>query len=84
MDGTPVGCSLYPSGFALNGAVTLTVGDVLYHEGATDQVCGFARLFSFSHEHDCMETGRRFDDIGFKSGVPAPQWDETRLPCQPY
>jgi hypothetical protein len=84
-DGIPAGCTQYPSGFALQGPVTVTFGDVLYHEGAADElVCGQARPYSFLHRHQCTETKRHFDDLGFKSGVSAPAWDETKLPCGAY
>ncbi|MEP6653790.1 MAG: hypothetical protein ABJA82_10545 [Myxococcales bacterium] len=85
MDGTPAGCSLFPSDFTLGGNVTVTFGDVLYHEGAQDElVCHDARPYSFMHSHQCTETSRHFDDLGFKSGVSAPLWDETRFPCTAY
>jgi hypothetical protein len=85
LDGTPAGCTTYPSGFTLNGAVTMTVGDVLYHEGAPDElICVQDKPYSFMHAHQCSETKRHFDDLAFKSGVPAPAWDESRLPCGPY
>jgi hypothetical protein len=84
-DGTPAGCTKYPSGFSLNGAVTVTVGDVLYHEGAPDElVCAQTRPYSFMHVHQCDETKRHYDDVGFKSGVSAPTWDESKLPCGSY
>jgi hypothetical protein len=38
LDGAPAGCTRYPSGFDLKGAVTVTSGAVLYHEGATDEL----------------------------------------------
>jgi len=97
MDGAPAGCTQYPTGWNMQpGPVTVTFGDVLYHELAPDAVCGGPRLFQFGHEHQCTETTRHFDDLGFKSGVPAPAtgpaavlgaaftWDETRLPCASY
>jgi hypothetical protein len=99
MDGGPTGCMQYPTGspFTLSGAtVTMTVGDVLYHEGAPDEVCGSHEMFPFSNEHNCLETDRHFDDLGFKAGVSAPgtsgfvvgasawSWDETRIPCKAY
>jgi hypothetical protein len=96
LDGAPAGCTLYPSGFNLNGTVTVTFGDVLYHELAPDAVCSGPRLYSFGYAHQCTETSRHFDDLGFKSGVPAPvagppavlgstfAWDERVLPCAPY
>jgi hypothetical protein len=85
LDGVPAGCTQYPAGFAIGGTVTYTVGDVLYHEGAADElVCAYQKPFPFLHEHQCTETKRHFDDLGFKSGVPAPSWDETVLPCGAY
>src|SRR5208282_1342036 len=55
MDGAPAGCMQYPSnGFALAGPVTVTFGDVLYHEGAQDElICSQARPYPFMHEHQC-------------------------------
>jgi hypothetical protein len=85
LDGAPAGCTLYPDGFSLAGPVTFTVGDVLYHEGAADElVCAYQKPFPFLHEHQCTETKRHFDDLGFKSGVAAPSWNEAIFPCGPY
>jgi hypothetical protein len=84
-DDEPAGCTQYPSGFTLAGPVSVTFGDVLYHEQVTDEmVCLQARPYEFLHVHQCTETSRHFDDLAFKSGVPAPAWDETRLPCAAY
>jgi hypothetical protein len=85
LDGTRAGCTELPTGFSLTGPVSVTFGDVLYHEGAADeQVCGQARPYSFMHVHQCTETTRHFDDLAFKSGLAAPAWDETSLPCGSY
>jgi hypothetical protein len=83
VDGTPAGCTQYPSGFSLTGSVTVTFGDVLYHEGA-EVICEQTRPFAFMHGHECLETVRHWDDIGFKSGVPAPTWDDGKFPCEAY
>ena len=84
-DGTPAGCTQYPGTFALRGPVTVTFGDTLYHEGAADEgVCQGAKPYSFLHAHQCTETRRHFDDLGFKSGVAAPTWDEAKFPCGAY
>jgi hypothetical protein len=76
----------YPSnGYALQGAVTVSFGDVLYHEGAADEeVCSQQKPYDFMHEHQCTETARHWDDLAFKSGVPAPAWNSTLFPCIPY
>jgi hypothetical protein len=86
VDGTPAGCVQYPGGgFTLSGPVTVTFGDVLYHEGAPDElVCAQARPYAFLHTHECTETKRHWDDIAFKSGVDAPSWDFTNFPCTPF
>ncbi len=85
LDGKPAGCTQYPSGFNLNGPVTVTFGDVLYHEGAPDElVCAQSTPYAFMHEHQCKETKRHFDDLAFKAGVPQPLWNEAAFPCGAY
>jgi hypothetical protein len=85
VDGAPVGCSQYPSVVTLGGPVTVTFGDVIYHEGAPDElVCATDKPFTYMHEHQCNETERHFDDLGFKSGVSAPPWNEAIYPCGTY
>jgi hypothetical protein len=87
VDGTPAGCVQYPTGvnFAMGGNVSLTFGDVLYHEGAPDElVCSNERTYAFLHSHECTESKRHWDDLGFKSGVDAPTWDFTNFPCLPF
>jgi hypothetical protein len=86
MDGAPTGCTQWPAGgFALNGAVTVTFGDVLYHEAAPDElICAQPRPYPFMHEHECSETKRHWDDLGFKSGVAPPTWDSVNFPCAAF
>jgi hypothetical protein len=85
VDGLPAGCTQYPANVSLGGPVTVTFGDVLYHEGASDEwICYYQKPFPFLHEHQCTETKRHFDDLGFKSGVPAPSWNEALYPCGAY
>jgi len=84
-DGQAAGCTLFPEAFKLGGEVSVTFGDVIYHEGAEDEeVCQGPRPYTFLNKHQCQETRRHFDDLGFKSGVKPPAWDETKLPCLPY
>jgi hypothetical protein len=89
MDGAPAACSKYPAGaFTLAGSVAVTFGDVLYHEGAETEVgaCekGALTALPFLNRHQCNETVRHWDDLGWKSGVAAPEWDATRFPCRDY
>ncbi len=78
LDNEPWACANLPaSGGMPAGPVTVTFGDVLYHSGV--DVPNPPYVFHSAHMR--TETSRHFDALGFKSGVPAPAWDETRLPC---
>jgi hypothetical protein len=76
-----------PSGGAISpppappptGPVTVAFGDVHYHPTAEGGELGLVGPFGISHMF--MNTIRHYDYVGFKSGVPAPPWDETRFPC---
>jgi len=86
-DNTPAGCVEVPksNGFSLSGSVSVTFGDVLYHESATDEgICNQPHPFTYMYEHQLSESKRHWDDLGFKAGVPAPEWDSGRFPCQPF
>jgi hypothetical protein len=74
LDGAPYACADLPSADVPSGPVTVTWGDVLYHSQVDHN-------FAFHTDHMQIETRRHFDNLGFSSGVPAPTWDETRLPC---
>lgn len=74
LDRRPYACANLPAVGAPSGPVTVTWGDVLYHS-AVDHT------YAFHTAHMQIETRRHFDNLGFSSGVPAPGWDESRLPC---
>jgi len=74
LDGQPYACADLPTASVPTGDVTVTWGDVLYHS-QVDQT------LAFHADHMQIETRRHFDNLGFSSGVPAPPWDEKRLPC---
>jgi hypothetical protein len=76
LDHTPYGCADLAAGSMPSGPVTVTWGDVLYHS-AVDHT------YAFHTAHLQIETRRHFDNLGFSSGVAAPGWDESRLPCAP-
>jgi hypothetical protein len=77
LDGQPWACANLPASLMPAGPVTVTYGDVLYHSGVdvTDPP------YTFHRAHMFTETTRHFTELGFKSGVAAPSWDEGRLPC---
>ncbi len=69
---------------APTGPVSVTWGDVLYHSGADynrggADLTGNSYLFHRTHMH--LTTRRHFDNIGFKSNSPHPDWDEVKFPC---
>jgi hypothetical protein len=74
LDGQPYGCADMPSVGVPNGPVTVTWGDALYHSSVDI-------TFAYHADHMQIEQRRHFDNLGFSSGVPAPSWDEARLPC---
>ena len=73
-DGRPYGCADLPSAGVPAGDVTVTYGDVLYHSGVD-------HLFDFTARRLQTASLRHFDNLGFKSHVAAPAWDESRIPC---
>jgi hypothetical protein len=92
VDGAPYGCTDLPAiaddGLSHSpplGAVTITWGSVLAHS-AIDFTTGGGDItepdsYAFSREHMHYTARRRFDNLGFASGVSAPSWDEARVPC---
>jgi hypothetical protein len=74
LDGQPYACANMPSVGVPSGPVTVTWGDALYHSAVDLNL-------AFHTDHMQIEQRRHFDNLGFSSGVPAPTWDATRLPC---
>lgn len=76
LDGAPYGCVDLPASGVPVGPVTVTFGDTLFHSD-NDHL----DFYGFVRDHLHHDTQRHFDNLGFKSGVPAPAWDLARLPC---
>ena len=74
LDGAPYGCADLPAGKVTAGPATVTFGDVLYHSGVD-------ATFTYTKNALQLSTRRHFDNLGFKSNVDAPGWDESRMPC---
>ncbi len=92
LDGLPYSCTDLPATSFEDGAVyapptgsvTVTWGDVLYHSGVDFGAGGGAitgNSYLFHRTHMQKTTRRHFDNLGFSSGVPAPEWDEELYPC---
>jgi hypothetical protein len=77
VDNRPYGCVDMPeSGVPASGPVTVTFGDVLYHSGVDP-------VFSYHENNLKVASSRHYDNLGFKSAVEGPAWDEQNLPCYP-
>jgi hypothetical protein len=77
VDGQPYGCANLPASGVPSGAVHVFFAHVLYHSAADNVV----HIDHFLDKHGHYETHRHFDNLAFKSGVAAPPWDESLLPC---
>lgn len=77
LDGKPYGCAELPTAGVPSGPVTVTYGDVLYHSGVD-------KVFDYTGRRRLLDAFRHFDNLGFKSRVAAPAWNETRFPCTPH
>src|SRR5262249_18305727 len=78
LEGKPFGCVNLPAGPRQAGPVTGTCGDVLY----LSLVDVRDPPYAFHAAHQQTETHRHFGEIAFSSGVAAPAWNQTTLPCQ--
>jgi hypothetical protein len=77
LDGQPYGCVNLPtSGAPGPGPASVTFGDTLYHSGVDN-----LEWYTYMKENWQYDTRRHFDNLGFKSGVAAPAWDDSRFPC---
>ena len=76
LDGRAYGCVDLPDSGVPSGEVSVTFGDVLYHSGVDD-----LQHYDYYKSKYQQVTRRHFDNLGFKSGVSAPAWDESRFPC---
>jgi hypothetical protein len=74
LDGEPYACADLPATSVPAGPVTVTFGDVIYHSGVDT-------TYTYTKQALQIATRRHFDNLGFKSGMAAPAWDEKRLPC---
>lgn len=91
-DGKPYSCTDLPAvaddGIAYappQGEVTVTWGDVLAHSAIDFSTGGGAITppdsYAFHRAHMQTTARRHFDNLGFSSGVAAPPWDESLVPC---
>ena len=81
----PYGCVDLPGTGLPEGPSSVTFGDVLYHSGVDlDSTLWYPFFLSGPEKpnHMLLTARRHYDNLGFSSGVPAPEWDFKRFPCQ--
>jgi hypothetical protein len=81
VDGRPAGCAVLPAGRMPAGPVTPAFRAVLYHSDIDESVTPETSAFRYLHEFSLTHTVRTYDDLGVETGVGAPPWDESILPC---
>jgi hypothetical protein len=77
-NGVPYGCVDLPAGKLKAGPATITYGDSLYHSGVDLEA-----WYPFHKAKLQNITSRHYSNLAFSSGVAAPNWDETVVPCVP-
>jgi hypothetical protein len=80
-DDQPAGCAVLPSGHMPAGPVTVVFGAVIYHGAIDESVVPEGAPHQFMKRFFPDYYTRRIDDLGIDRHVPAPAWDEARLPC---
>lgn len=81
LDDKPAGCAVLPAGRMPAGPVTVAFRAVLYHSGIDESVVPDTSPQQYLHRYSTSHFDRHMDDLGIELSVPAPAWDETRLPC---
>jgi hypothetical protein len=81
LDDKPAGCAFLPAGRMPQGAVTVAYRGVLYHSGIDESVTGEKSQHQYLRRYSLSHFDRSMDDFGIDLAVPAPAWDEQRMPC---
>jgi hypothetical protein len=81
MDGKPAACAVLPEGRMPAGPVTVAYRAVIYHCGIDETVTPDDTGHQYEHQYSLCHSDRHMDDFGIDLSVPAPEWDETTLPC---
>jgi hypothetical protein len=81
MDDQPAGCAVLPAGRMPAGPVTVAFRGVLYHSAIDESVVPAGSPMQYLQRYSVSHFDRHMDDFGVDLSVPAPAWDEQRLPC---
>jgi len=77
----PAGCAVLPEGRMPAGPVNVIFGVAAYHMEIDEFVVPETSSHQFWRRYSLAHTERKLDDLGVKSGVDLPAWNETIMPC---
>ena len=77
----PAGCAVLPAGRMPAGPVTVIFGVAAYHIEVDEFVAPDNSREQYWKRYSLAHTDRKLDDLGVKTGVSLPAWDESIMPC---
>jgi hypothetical protein len=77
----PMGCAVLPPQRFPGGPVNVVFSSTAYHIDIDEQVERDPPRHEYWRRYSLGYVERKVDDLGVKSGVNAPAWDESILPC---
>jgi hypothetical protein len=81
LEGRPAGCAVLPEGKMPGGPVNVLFGMAGYHIDIDEHVASEFAAQLYWNRYSLTHIDRKLDDLGIQSGVAAPAWDETIMPC---
>src|SRR5262249_50835163 len=77
----PMACAVLPSSGFPAGPVNVVFSAAGYHIDIDEPVANDPPRHEYWRRYSLRRVERKVDDLGVKSGVSAPAWDESILPC---
>jgi hypothetical protein len=77
----PAGCAVIPAGKMPAGPVNIVFAEAAYHIEIDEYVVRDPAKSLYWKRFSVAHSDRKMDDLGVESGVAAPAWDESIMPC---
>jgi hypothetical protein len=81
LEDRPAGCAVLPAGKMPAGPVNVLFGMAGYHIDIDEHVMSEGATKLYWKRYSATHIDRKLDDLGIRSGVTLPAWDETTMPC---
>jgi hypothetical protein len=81
LEDRPAGCAVLPEGKMPAGPVNVLFGMAGYHIDIDEHVMSEGATKLYWKRYSATHIDRKLDDLGIRSGVTQPAWDETIMPC---